>query len=88
MNKRIRSALWVTAVALAFPGSRGAADPPAPASAADVASRIQQLKAGAAMNWTKIPWVPSLLEARRASQEEKSPLFLFTHDGNLATGRC
>ncbi len=38
--------------------------------------------------WQKIPWVASLTEARRLAEKEKIPIFLFTHDGNIETGRC
>ena len=27
-------------------------------------------------------------EARRLSEKERIPIFLFTHDGNIETGRC
>jgi hypothetical protein len=54
----------------------------------EVAARIRQAKAGEGMAWTRIPWTASLVEARRASQEENRPLFLFTLDGNIGTGRC
>jgi hypothetical protein len=38
--------------------------------------------------WRRIPWTASLLDARRASKQEDHPVFLFTHDGNIDTGRC
>ena len=37
--------------------------------------------------WRKIPWA-SLTRARQASKDEGAPLFLFTMEGNLETGRC
>jgi hypothetical protein len=54
----------------------------------EIALRIKQIKPAGAMNWTKIPWTGSLLEAREASQQEKCPVFLFSLDGNISTGRC
>lgn len=54
----------------------------------DIKQRIAQIKDSDTGAWRKIPWTPSLLEARRASEREKQPLFLFTHDGNIETGRC
>jgi hypothetical protein len=54
----------------------------------EIASRIKQVKPAGAMNWTKIPWTGSLLDAREASQQEKCPVFLFSLDGNISTGRC
>ncbi len=53
-----------------------------------VNKRIEQIKDSDTTAWRKIPWTASLLEARRISQHEKKPLFLFTHDGNIETGRC
>jgi hypothetical protein len=38
--------------------------------------------------WTEIPWVGSLAQARRFAQQERRPIFLFTEDGDLSTGRC
>ena len=53
-----------------------------------VARRIKEMKAQAPKDWTKVPWVASLLDARRIAREEHCPVFLFTFEGNLATGRC
>jgi hypothetical protein len=50
--------------------------------------RIDAIKGSDTNAWRKIPWASSLLPARRASEREKQPLFLFTHDGNIETGRC
>ena len=50
--------------------------------------RIQQIKQSDATAWKSIPWTASLSEARALSQKENRPVFLFTHDGNLETGRC
>ncbi len=52
-------------------------------------AQVQRLHAGAAGgDWKHIPWVASLAEARRCSQQEHAPVFLFTHDGNMESGRC
>ena len=53
-----------------------------------VARRIKEMKSQAPKDWTKVPWVSSLVEARRIAREEHCPVFLFTFEGNLATGRC
>lgn len=53
-----------------------------------IEQRIAAIKDSDTGAWRKIPWTVSLLEARRASEREKQPLFLFTHDGNIETGRC
>jgi hypothetical protein len=36
----------------------------------------------------EIGWAPSLLEAERLSKSSRRPVFLFTHDGRMGTGRC
>jgi hypothetical protein len=53
-----------------------------------VHQRVEKVKTGEPTGWTRIPWTASILEARRLSQVEKQPVFLFTHDGNIETGRC
>lgn len=50
--------------------------------------QIEQIKDSDTNAWRKIPWTGSLLDARRASEREKKPVFLFMHDGNIETGRC
>jgi hypothetical protein len=53
-----------------------------------VQERIRDFRTAPAMKWTTIPWVGSLVEARRLSREDGRPVLLFTHDGNIETGRC
>jgi hypothetical protein len=50
--------------------------------------RVKAVKESDNLAWKKIPWTASLLAARKASKAEGAPVFLFTHDGNLETGRC
>jgi hypothetical protein len=50
--------------------------------------RVEEIKDSDTNAWRKIPWTASLQAARRASEREKQPVFLFTHDGNIETGRC
>ncbi len=33
-------------------------------------------------------WVSSIVEARAISQKTNRPVFLFTYNGNINTGRC
>ena len=35
-----------------------------------------------------IGWAADILEARKLAAEHKRPVFLFTHDGHMAVGRC
>jgi len=55
---------------------------------ARIKARVEQVKRGDSEAWQKIPWAASLVEARRLAEKEKAPVFLFTHDGNIETGRC
>jgi hypothetical protein len=53
-----------------------------------VRRRVALVRASDTTGWARIPWVASLTEARRISARENKPVFLFTLDGNLETGRC
>ncbi len=53
-----------------------------------ISKRIDAIKGSDTNAWRKIPWTSSLMPARRIGEREKQPLFLFTHDGNIETGRC
>lgn len=55
---------------------------------ASIHKQIARIKETEVNTWRKIPWTASLLEARRVSEREKQPIFLFTYDGNIETGRC
>jgi hypothetical protein len=50
--------------------------------------RVKRVKDRDTSAWRKVPWAPSLLEARRVAAKERRPVFLFTLDGNMDTGRC
>jgi len=50
--------------------------------------QIEHIKDSDTNAWRKIPWTGSLLDARRAGERENKPVFLFSHDGNIETGRC
>ena len=76
-----RSALALTLLVL---GAAGAAD----RDEAAIKKQIEALKESDTSAWRKIPWTTSLLAARKAGEREEKPIFLFTHDGNLETGRC
>ncbi|MBI1914031.1 MAG: hypothetical protein HYS12_04745 [Planctomycetes bacterium] len=58
------------------------------ADEARIRERVEQVKRSNSEAWQKVPWVASLTEARRLSEKERIPIFLFTHDGNIETGRC
>jgi hypothetical protein len=79
---KLRWSLFILAVLAA--GTISAAE----RDEASIKRQIEQIKDSDTNAWRKIPWAGSLLDARRASAREKKPLFLFTHDGNIETGRC
>jgi hypothetical protein len=80
MKARACVLLWAVLAVTAV----SAADP----DEASIQKQIERIKASEPNGWRKIPWTASLLAARRASEIEKQPIFLFTHDGNIDTGRC
>ena len=82
MTRRSATLAALVLGAAVCPGYGGEAD------ADRIRERVEQVKRSENRNWEKIPWVASLLEARRLGKEEKTPIFLFTHDGNMDTGRC
>jgi hypothetical protein len=55
---------------------------------AAIRKQIERIKEREVNGWRKIPWTASLLAARRTSEREKQPIFLFTYDGNIVSGRC
>jgi hypothetical protein len=62
-----------------------------PAVASDeerVLARVKAIRESDTEAWRKIPWAASVLEADRAARREGWPLFVFSHEGNLDTGRC
>ena len=57
--------------------------------AAWVAKRIQDWQpTKEERRFDEIGWVPSIREALRLGKEHDRPVFLFTHDGRMAIGRC
>lgn len=82
MTARLTTAAALT-LALLTPAAR--------AGERDEAWAIRQIgliKESDTTDWQRIPWAASLLDAERAAKAENRPVFLFTHDGNLDTGRC
>ncbi len=82
--------------ALLLLGALGAgAAGPAPAKVADadvaswVAQRVRAWQPTAEERvFDQIAWVNGLVEAERLAKEHGRPVFLFTHDGHMAVGRC
>jgi hypothetical protein len=53
-----------------------------------ITRQLKQIKESEPTAWKRIPWVASIREAQRLSAKEQCPVFLFSHDGNIETGRC
>jgi hypothetical protein len=67
-----------------------AAEPRLPEDpAAQVSQRVRLWQAAPEeRRFDEIGWARGLLEARRLAKEHHRPIFLFTHDGHMAVGRC
>jgi hypothetical protein len=54
-----------------------------------VEKRVQAWQPTAAeRRFDDIGWVKDIREAERLAKEHNRPVFLFTHDGRMAIGRC
>jgi hypothetical protein len=54
-----------------------------------VDKRVQQLQVNAAdRRFDEIGWAKDLCEAESLAKKHERPVFLFTHDGRIAIGRC
>lgn len=53
-----------------------------------IRKRVAEIKESDNSEWRKIGWSESLREAEKSAKDEDRPVFLFTLDGNLDTGRC
>jgi len=54
-----------------------------------VEKRVQELDPSAEeKRFDQIGWAKNLSDARRLASVHQRPVFLFTHDGRINTGRC
>jgi hypothetical protein len=54
-----------------------------------VTKRVQDWQPSAAeRRFDEIGWVQDIRTAERLAKEHNRPVFLFTHDGHMAVGRC
>jgi hypothetical protein len=80
-------AVWGTAAVTALTGAQDKRTPDDPAPV--VRKRVQLWQPAAAeRRFDEIGWASDLLAARRLAKEHHRPVFLFTHDGHMAVGRC
>ena len=78
--------LWGTAAA-ATPPAQEKPTPEDPAPRVRARVRLWQPVA-AERRFDEIGWVGDIFEARRLARLHNRPVFLFTHDGHMAVGRC
>lgn len=70
-------------------GTASLADAPVAHDVAWVKQRVQQLQPTAAeRKLDEIGWAKDIRDAERLAREHNRPIYLFTHDGRIATGRC
>lgn len=53
-----------------------------------ITKQAARLRAGDTDEWRKIPWAKSLSAAASDARAEGRLLFIFSHEGNIDTGRC
>ena len=80
-------------VAVLFASTAGAADGPKPIADSKLVEfatkRARQVQPVAReRRIDEIGWAQSLTAAKMLAAVEKRPVFLFTHDGKVSTGRC
>lgn len=90
MSSRLLLLLTIPWMPLAAVGA-----PPAEANVSDdrlagfVDGRIQEWQPTASeRRFDEIGWATEICEAERLSRRSGRPVFLFTHDGRIAIGRC
>ena len=83
---------WMTITIAAFLAAldAGTAEPqPGARDTAWVEKRVQELEPAAReRRIDEIGWDSDIRQARRLAAENDRPVFLFTHDGHINTGRC
>ena len=54
-----------------------------------IEKRVDEWKAGPSdRKFDQVGWLTDLLSAQKLAKEHGRPIFLFTHDGRMAIGRC
>lgn len=91
MLKRTSAILVAVAAAGIYNPPAGADDkvPADPEVAAWVRQRVKNWQPTAADRpFDEIGWAKDIRTAERLARENDRPVFLFTHDGHMAVGRC
>ena len=81
--------IFAIAACLAVLEARTAVPQPVARDMAWVEKRIQELQPAAReRRIDEIGWASDIRQAERLAAEHNRPVFLFTHDGHINTGRC
>ena len=81
--------IFAEAACIAALGAGTAEPPPGARNLAWVEKRVQELEPAAReRRIDEIGWASDIRHAERLAAEHKRPVFLFTHDGHINTGRC
>ena len=78
-------------ILLACPAWFAASDRPgmAPDLVSSIEKRVRDAQpTRAEKRFDEIGWAKSILDAERLAKQYGRPVFLFTHDGKMETGRC
>src|SRR5207248_11109793 len=88
MNRRSKITLTIAACIAAL--DAGTAEPqPGARDFAWVEKRAQELEPAAReRRIDEIGWASDIRQAERLAAQHNRPVFLFTHDGRINTGRC
>ena len=88
MNRWTRI-IFTIAACLAALHARSAEAQPGARDLAWVEKRMQELEpAPRERRIDEIGWASDIRQAERLAREHNRPVFLFTHDGHINTGRC
>ena len=83
------TAAFVLAAAAPWAGTQAQDHPKLDDPSPWVEKRVQLWQPLAAeRRFDDIGWARDIIEARRLAREHHRPVFLFTHDGHMAVGRC
>ncbi len=81
--------IYAVAVCLAALDAESAEQQPGARDLAWVQKRVQELEPAAReRRIDEIGWASDIRQAERLAAEHNRPVFLFTHDGHINTGRC
>ena len=53
-----------------------------------VRRRVEAIRKSDTEAWRRIPWSATLTAAAQTARREERLLFVFSHEGNIETGRC